>query len=343
MSASVRGWCWSLGGVMCATAIASVLSIALADEPREGDTERPREGRAAEVGKLEQRLEQLEREVKELRESGKTDELESRQREFRGIRQRLEELRGDRREGDRREGDRREGGRPPGPSPEVRQRLEGLKSRIQELREAGKTEEAAQLQREAQEIMQRFAGGPRPGDGPRMPPEAREKLERMRAEVQRLREAGEPEKAAELEREVRAMMARFGGPGGPGGAAAQARLHHLRVAVEHLRAAGLNDAADRIEAQAKRLEQQDGALGERRPEKPDADREGDRERKEQLQKERKAGDAEKPEADRDRPREKKEPLPEQRKEGADRESEKPKKDVEKPKPESSEKKAPEQD
>ena len=54
-------------------------------------------------------------------------------------------------------------------------------------------------------------------------------------------------------------------------AEAQERLGHLRTAVEHLRAAGINDAADRLAEQAEQMQQDIRAATEAaRPRNPPA-------------------------------------------------------------------------
>ncbi len=208
---------WAVYGL--AVVAAAVLSnVSLADEPREEPREQPREERreraegegekAAEAAKIQERLQQLEAEVRELKAAGKADAAEAKIKEFQELRGRLETLRG---------------------------------------------------------------GGER--DAPRqpqVPAEVRERLENLRREIAKLREAGEVEKAAQLEREGREILARYGGSaGGP-----QAKMQHLRAAVEHLRAAGLNDLAEQVIAHARKLEQELGA--DRPPER----REGDEPRRE---------------------------------------------------------------
>lgn len=236
------------------------------DEKREAGQQ---EKRAA--AELRERFEQLERQVRAAREAGNKEAVEKGLRELRELRERAQRASGDKREARGDEPKRGDGQRGEVPA-EVRERLTQLKRRHDELREAGKTEEAEKVAREAREIMQRFAR--RGGD---IPAEVRERLEELRRQIGKLREAGETEKAANLEREARAILARHGvSPGGQG----NQRIEHLRVAAKHLREAGMNELAERVMAEIQRLRKKTGQV-DRKPEASPRREEGRRKRDEE--------------------------------------------------------------
>lgn len=251
----------SIGSFVVLAAVAAWSSMARADdEPREKPRERPAAAgeREAQVAKIRERLGQLEREVKELREAGKSDAAEAKLKELQALRGHLAELKS----GEARE-TRPDQPRPDQPRPDQ----------------------------------------PRPDQPrPEIPAEVREKLENMRREIAKLREAGENEKAAQLERQGHEIMARFGvgqSPDSP-----QARQQHLRMAVqnlrmaaEHLRAGGMVEMADRLSDQVRRMEQE---LGGDRP----GPREGDQPRREgdQPRREGERREADQPRREGDQPR-----------------------------------------
>jgi hypothetical protein len=319
-----------------------------AEQPREKPAAAPEEegDRDAQVRELQERIGQVEREIAELREKGNREGVREREPLLRDLRGKLAALRGAR-EARRDEG--RGAGEPPA---EVRERLENLKREIQELRSAGKNEEAGRLEQEARSILQRLAGGPQippearerlenmkreiqelrsagrveeaerlerevhqlmqrfAGAGPQLPPEVRERLNNLRQEIAKLREAGENDKAAELEREARGIMAQFGG----GPSEGMRRLQHLRIAAENLQAAGMPELArqvmERIEDLQRELGAQEGPQGELRERRRDREpgaREGEgalRERRERRKEER-----EEPKAEEDRPKDADAPEP----------------------------------
>lgn len=216
-----------------------------------------REQRERQIVELRERLQQLERQIKELRESGRLDAAEERIREFKQVQGRLAALVG----GERREGQERE---MPG---EVRERLEQLKRRHAELREAGKVDEAIAVEREARQLLDQYSAPRQGGEMRDLPPEVRERLEQVKLRYNELREAGRLEEAEAVAREGKELLARYSnGPrdrapregAGRGGLEVAERLRHLRSAVEHLRAAGLNDLADRAAEQMGRIEREAG-------------------------------------------------------------------------------------
>ena len=191
------------------------------------------------------------RELGELREKaqkeGKPAEAGPLERQLAEVRNQLERL-------------EREIGERGKPSPEAFERLRDLAREIAEHRAAGRIDAAEKLEREMMELRARL-GGPR--EGPRRPPaereqvQARERIEAMIREVQKLREAGKNEDAERLQREIGEMQRRLAGPregqrpGPPPDL--RARIGHLRAAMENLRAAGLADQAEQIGQQIERL------------------------------------------------------------------------------------------
>ncbi len=139
-----------------------------------------------------------------------------------------------------------------------RAEAEQLEERVRDLKAAGRHEEARRLMEEARALRTRAE----------RPPEVRERqreLRRERAEMdrqlQQLRREGRERDIAQLEQRIarldreaaglarRAAPARPPAPPPPSAPAARVRpeqLEHLRIAIDHLRAAGLHPAADRL-------------------------------------------------------------------------------------------------
>lgn len=149
-----------------------------------------------------------------------------------------------------------------------RQRVAQLESKSRELKQAGKHEEARRVWEEAQDL--------RGSDGRermREPVEGMEReMQELRMQIERRRAEGKDVEAGELKERLVELEKRFRadarerrtdmrggasrpnsergegssmGKGGPAG-----RERHLRIAVEHLHAAGLHDLAQRVERQA---------------------------------------------------------------------------------------------
>ena len=244
------GWQWALGAAALLTLVlgAATSSVLAQVDPAERATDRPaaeREGggqaagaqreRAGEAADIQRRLEQLEGQIRELRQLGRQDAAEERQREFQALRQRLEQLR---------------------------------------------------------------SGAGQEGQRAEIPAEVRARLQNLRTEIQKLREAGENEKATQLEQEARAILARYSfSPGDP-----RERLQHLRVAAEHLRLAGAADLAERVAQHAQQLEQQLRAGGQLQGDRPQGDRpQGDRPQGDRPLGDRPPGELDQPQGERVQP------------------------------------------
>jgi beta-lactamase regulating signal transducer with metallopeptidase domain len=103
------------------------------------------------------------------------------------------------------------------------------------------------------------------------------RVEELKAAHRRAQEAGRADEAERLAREARELMQTLEHRSGdrpaarPEGEEAQRRLQHLRVAIENLRAAGLNDQANALARDAERLargERPASAESGRRPDGP---------------------------------------------------------------------------
>jgi hypothetical protein len=168
------------------------------------------------------------------------------------------------REGDRPEM-RREGEheRRPAPSPERMEQRRQLEEKAGDLRRKldslrpDQADEARELRAVLERIEAELRGGPPPRDaddrGPLMA-----RLEEIKAAIQRAREAGNREQVELLERKAREVHEQLGprqhDQPRPEGQAEeiQRRMQHLRVAIENLRAAGLNAQADALAGEAER-------------------------------------------------------------------------------------------
>jgi hypothetical protein len=183
-----------------------------------------------------------------------------------------------------REGDRPairgegEGERRPAPSPErmeQRRQLEekaaGLRRKLESLRPDQDTEA-----RELRAVLARTEAELREGPPPREVGDRAVRmrhLEELKAAMNRAREAGNREEVERLEREAREVLHQLGDRPGerrPEGEAGevQRRMHHLRVAIENLRAAGLNAQAEALAGEAERWMRERGFPPEAR-ERPD--------------------------------------------------------------------------
>jgi len=132
-------------------------------------------------------------------------------------------------------------------------RAEMLEAQMREIHQA-----AEQVERQMHELRERHQ--PRP-EGP--PPGEREEiarhLEELEREIHRLSELGRHEEAEQLKRAGRELVARLRGqpepprPDRPHGEEMERRIHHLRVAIENLQAAGMHDQARQLAQQVERM------------------------------------------------------------------------------------------
>lgn len=199
------------GRMFLALALALPAALALAGDP--------------DPQALRERADALERKARQLKEEGEHDKAQATMRQ-------AEELRAVVRKAREPQPDR----------PADRPRPEEVRRQIQELRAAGKAQEAMELQRRLQETEPRRAT---PGPGAFSPPGPQRERARQREGMQ---------------------IAPRGPDALPGGQIDPAqRRRHLEIAIDNLHAAGLHEVAERI---ALRME----ATPRHRPDLPDGPR-----------------------------------------------------------------------
>ena len=161
----------------------------------------------------------------------------------------------------------------PGPE-QLRDQMRKLEQKAHELKAAGQEDQAQAVGREMQELREKAARmsrehrGENPGGDERRAALQR-KLEHARAELKEALEAGQEARVADLERGIRQLEQELAPPGQPAGRERGAmqqpeqitleqRIRHIREAVEHLHAAGLDDPAQSLAHEADRMQQQMG-------------------------------------------------------------------------------------
>jgi hypothetical protein len=195
-------------------------------------------------GDARQRLAELTRHLAELKEQGKPDAAERVARQIAEIRQRLERTAGE------------EGGRPkPAPDGELEERLAGMKRRIAELKEAGRSDEADRLAQEAREMLRRAQGSPGDASDPGQGLEHR--IGHLRQAAEHLQAAGLDDVAANLMRQSERMAQEA--------AAARHRQEAQRGEGDQLsrQVEELSRAVRDIRQQMERMERQIRELSER--------------------------------------------------------------------------------
>ena len=184
---------------------------------------------------LRQRAAQSQEQVRELKAAGRHEEAMRLQRAVEEMRQRAAEFQ-----------DTRVRQRPDDPRPEPRrervQQLERLMAELEEHQRAGRQEEAAELKREIMRFRQEMAARPQPLPRPRAG-----ELRRLPPDSPRVRLPFREQDREEVER----------------------RMHHVKVAIEHLHAAGLHDMAERLERE---LDQSRRRIAEAQPPAPPMER-----------------------------------------------------------------------
>lgn len=173
----------------------------------------------------------------------------------------------------------------------AREEAARLEDKARHLKQEGNHDEAQRLMREVENIRAKAGEmeGRREGDGGDL--ERREidrALDNARMERKELRAGGKEAEAREIEGRIGKLERRRdelnrarlegrphpgpdGVPGrGPDLPDVRQRVEHLRIAADHLRAAGMPEAADRIQRQAEALERGDGPGGKQGPDGPRA-------------------------------------------------------------------------
>lgn len=127
---------------------------------------------------MKQKLEQSRMELKELREAGKEEKAAEVQRRVHALEEQLAPP-----------GRRPEGDRGPGAQPErmiAERRIQHMREAVAHLREAGMNDAAERVAQEAERMQQGLRGG---AEDRRRPEQAGGDIERLRAELQELRQA----------------------------------------------------------------------------------------------------------------------------------------------------------
>ncbi|MCL4203981.1 MAG: hypothetical protein KJ000_15880 [Pirellulaceae bacterium] len=151
---------------------------------------------------------------------------------------------------------------------ELREKMAKLVQQARELKQAGNEsqakelmEQVGQLMREAKEAAQASdaqASDAQASDAqPREGGGLQERLQAAKNRIMELRREGRAEEAEALEREVREFMQQTQWKKQPAerpsGDDVDRRVHHLHVAADNLRAAGLDEQAEQLMQQAERI------------------------------------------------------------------------------------------
>lgn len=157
----------------------------------------------------------------------------------------------------RREGERRDGERRDAPRGEFAERMQMLRKKLHEAQEAGNEGEVKEIRQAIEKMEQRMREFAKPEGSP-----DRERMQRrfeeVRQQIQKLMQEGKTEEAEALKRrigeEMRQRMSQGhpeGGPPhqGPGGPMdeQQRRRMYIMAAIQNLRAAGMNDLAEKLQ------------------------------------------------------------------------------------------------
>jgi len=178
---------------------------------------------AEETEILERRVQVLQEEFNELRQSGRGDAAERIQRELQKVRLELAKRQQD----------------PFGP--ELRRRIETRRQEIEALHRQGRHEEAERMEMALRELEVLRPGRPEePGERPRAG------WTEFRPDAARIEPDGEERPGDHAE--------------GPDGEASR-RMHHLRLAIENLHQAGLHDQANRLENAVREMGGMNGRRG----------------------------------------------------------------------------------
>jgi len=221
-------------------------------------------------GRMREEAAKLERKAQDLKAAGQHDEARRVLHEAELLAQRSKELRHDM---DRKAPERAE----------AKAKMERLHAELKELQAAGKMDRAAEVKERLAQLEREFAkpGEPKPGRPKALGAEA--KLDQLRGELKELQAAGKMDRAAEVKERLEQLEREFAKPREPkpGQPKAERRIevrverliergeepvrgpearaewerrrHHLEVALDNLRAAGLPELAERLAQGAERL------------------------------------------------------------------------------------------
>lgn len=150
----------------------------------------------------------------------------------------------------------------------AREKIHDLKSRAEAAQAEGRADEAEKLRGAARELAERSEAGSAKREGePRERPNREHlqaMLEKSRLEIEEAERAGRPEQVADLKHRLARLtsalhesesnegerLKKSGKSERPVSADPQRRLQHLSEAIEHLRAAGMKEPAERLSEQA---------------------------------------------------------------------------------------------
>lgn len=153
----------------------------------------------------------------------------------------------------------------------LRHEAETLMQHARELKQQGQHEQAQKVMREAETLQAKAERSERNDASPDRPTDRAElkaKMDKMVEKIHDLRAAGRMDEAMELKQRLQELDRRlaesnrgeFGErpvpPEGRDLPSLHRRLHHVRVAIDNLHAAGMHDLADRLMEPAEKLEQQ---------------------------------------------------------------------------------------
>jgi hypothetical protein len=156
---------------------------------------------------------------------------------------------------------------------QVRDQIHKLEQKAQALKADGKMEDAKAVAREAAELREKIARVEKErhmdsaGGDERRRDAMKQKLEQSRNELKELREAGKEDKAAEVQKRIHSLEEALANSGRkpdaergdreqPDRGAIERRVQHMREASGHLREAGMNDIAEKLGAEADRIQKQ---------------------------------------------------------------------------------------
>ncbi|MBI4324402.1 MAG: hypothetical protein HY674_03990 [Chloroflexi bacterium] len=207
------------------------------------------------VDKLRAEARELKAKAQELKEKGASGEAEKVDRESKNLWQKAEQLEQERTHLKPHDQEHAKA---------IHREMEHLRAKLEDLRVAGKEEEAANvkehlvaLEREAERAL------PKPDRD-----NIKDRLRKIKGEIAELHQAGRHEEAERLERKARDLMDKAGGPQPefrPGPAEGprppgepdepERRLQHLQAAIGNLHAAGMHEPAEQLAREAEKMRQ----------------------------------------------------------------------------------------
>ncbi len=154
---------------------------------------------------------------------------------------------------------------------ELRQHLQAMREKAEQLDNDGKHEDANRVREEIKAIIAKVSSSRSASGGPsakriEMSDSDREKLQSMRRKIEELEKDGRHDEAARVKQEAKELYSKYSPRHGdssgqttnpassPSPGEIANRLQHLRVAVDHLHAAGFEPEANHVHELVERLE-----------------------------------------------------------------------------------------